>query len=107
MPVPVPLRPLGLIKEVIDTTGLAVTHVFEDLVFIEHNAFLLQMGERGEEVRLYFNSESTAGMREAIARQLAVEGGKRGLAIERLGTFRVAQDEGSEQLQLEFLEGVL
>lgn len=103
----VPFRPLGLIKEVIETTGLEITHVFEDLVFIEHNSYLLQMGERGEEVRLYFNSESTAGMRGDIARQLTEEGGKRGLTIERRGTFRVAQDEGGASFQLEFLEGVL
>lgn len=103
----VPYRPLGLIKEVIETTGLEITHVFEDLVFIEHNSYLLQMGERGEEVRLYFNCESTAGMRGDIARHLAEEGGKLGLMIERRGTFRVAQDEGEVSFQLEFLEGIL
>ena len=102
----IPYRPLGLIKEVIESIGLAITHVFEDLVFIEHNAFFLQMGERGEEVRLYFNTESDVAVRDDIARQLAEEGRKQGLNIEWLGTFRVAQGEGSEHFQLEFLEGV-
>jgi hypothetical protein len=102
----VPYRPLGLIKEVIETTGLEITHVFEDLVFIEHNTYLLQMGERGEDVRLYFNSESTADMRGDIAFHLAEEGGKHGLTVERCGTFRMAQDEGEASFQLEFLEGI-
>jgi hypothetical protein len=103
----VPFRPLGLIKDVIEATGLTITHVFEDLVFIEHNAFFLQMGDRGEDVRLYFNTESQVDMREEIARQLAAEGRKRSLDIARMGTFRVAQDEGSEQFHLEFLDGIL
>ncbi len=103
----VPFRPLGLIREVIDSTGLEITHVFEDLVFIEHNTFLLQMGDRGEEVRLYFNSESTVALRDDIARRLAEEGGKQGLNIERLGTFRVTQEEGSAHFDLEFLERTL
>lgn len=104
---PVPFRPLGLIKDVIDATGLSITHVFEDLVFIEHNAFFLQMGDRGEDVLLYFNTESQVDMREEIAQRLAEEGRKRSLNIERFGTFRVAQEEGSAQFQLEFLEGIL
>lgn len=104
---PVPFRPLGLIKEVIDSTGLAITYVFEDLIFIEHNAFLLQMGDRGEEVRLFFNTESAVEHREEIAWRLAEEGRKRNLQIGRLGTFRVAQEEGSEHFQLEFLDGAL
>lgn len=103
----VPFRPLGLIKDVIEATGLTITHVFEDLVFIEHNAFFLQMGDRGEDVRLYFNTQSQADMREKIARQLATEGRIRNLNIWRTGTFRVTQEEGSEQFQLEFLEGIL
>lgn len=103
----VPFRPLGLIKEVIEAIGLGITHVFEDLVFIEHNAFFLQMGDRGEEVRLFFNTESTIELRDEIAWRLTEEGRKLGLLIERLGTFRVVQEEGSEHFQLEFLEGVL
>ena len=103
----VPFRPLGLIKEVIEASGLAITHVFEDLVFIEHNAFFLQMGKRGEDVRLFFNIESKAELREEIALRLSEEGRKCGLRIERLGTFRAAQEEGSEHFQLEILEGAM
>ncbi len=103
----IPFRPLGLLRQVIDTTGLEITHVYEDLLFIEHNAFLLQMGERGADVRLYFNTESAVDRRQEIASQLG-EGGKTlGLHIERTGTFRMAQDEESEQLRLEFLEDTL
>lgn len=104
---PVPFRPLGLIKEVIEATGLTITHVFDDLVFIEHNAFFLQMGDRGEEVRLFFNTDSKIELRQEIAMRLAEEGRKLGLEIERCGTFRVAQEEGDEHFQLEFLEGAL
>ena len=103
----VPFRPLGLIKEVIETIGLGITHVFEDLVFVEHNAFFLQMGERGEEVHLYFNAESAVDSRQEIARQLAEEGRQVGLLIKRQGTFRMTQEEGREQFRLEILAGAL
>lgn len=45
---PLPYRPLGYIREVVNQLGLEVTYIYEDLVYIEHNAFLLQMGDRGK-----------------------------------------------------------
>ena len=51
----VPYRPLGLIMEAVELMGLEVTHAYEDLVFISHNAFLLRMGSEGQQVYLYFN----------------------------------------------------
>ncbi len=103
----IPFRPLGLLRRVIDTTGLEITYVYEDLLFIEHNAFLLQMGERGADVRLYFNTESAVDRRQEIAFLLAEGGRNLGLHIERRGTFRMSQDEESEQFRLEFLDGAL
>ncbi|KAB2888979.1 MAG: hypothetical protein F9K32_14470 [Desulfobulbaceae bacterium] len=103
----IPYRPLGLLRELIESMGLQITHVFEDLIFIEHNAFLLQMGEEGADVRLWFNSESLPAERPAIAATLAKAGADCGLRVERRGTFRLEQQVGAEQLCLELLDGVL
>ena len=103
----IPYRPLGLLRELIESIGLQITHVFDDLLFIEHNAFLLQMGKEGADVRLWFNSESLPAERPAIAATLTAAGTECGLRIDRRGTFRLAQEEGAEQLRLELLDGVL
>ena len=103
----IPCRPLGLLRELVEVMGLQITHVFEDLLFIEHNAFLLQMGEEGADVRLWFNSQSLPAERPAIAATLTAAGMERGLRIDRRGTFRLTQEEGAEQLQLELFDGVL
>jgi hypothetical protein len=100
----VPYRPLGLVKEVVDTMGLQITHTYEDLVFIEHNAFLLQMGERSEDVYLYFNIESAVEMREEITGHLSRAGRPLNLKIRRHGIFRMTQEDDGENIQLEFLE---
>lgn len=103
----IPCRPLGLLRNLVEAMGLHVTHVFEDLVFIEHNAFLLQMGEEGADVRLWFNDESLPAERPAIAGALVEAGTDYGLRIDRRGTFRLTQQAGAEQLQLELFDGVL
>ena len=99
----VPYRPLGLVTSLVESVGLEVTHSYEDLVFIEHNAFLLQMGEQGEEVLLHFNVDAEPGRRDDITAMLSRAGRPFDLVVRRLGTFRMAQAEESENIVLEFL----
>ena len=70
----IPYRPLAIVREIINAMGLEVTYAYEDLVHVEHNAFLLQMGESGEIVNLYFNTESLAEERDKITDRLCEEG---------------------------------
>ena len=63
---PVPFRPLGILKMLLETLGFEVTHCYEDLVFIEHNAFLMRMEAKGEAVSLFFNTESDRDKRDEI-----------------------------------------
>lgn len=100
----IPCRPLGLIKEMINTVGLEVTYVYEDLVFIQHNAFLLQMGEQGEDVGVRFNTESNPDARTELAGRLTRAGSLFNLVISEQGLFRLSHEEGEENFQIEFLE---
>lgn len=99
----IPVRPLGLIKELIDTTGLNITHVYEDLVFIEHNAFILQMGEKGEDVKIVFNTESVEDKRPEIQEELTKRAETFGLKLTSGGTYALTEGEDNT-LDIEFFE---
>lgn len=99
----IPKRPLGLIKELIDTTGLEITHVFDDLVFIEHNAFLLQFGEKGEDVKIVFNTDCEEDKRPGIQEELAKRAATLGLKLTSGGTYSITAGEG-ENLNIQFFE---
>lgn len=101
----VPYRPLGHIREMINALGLEVTYIYEDLVYIEHNAFLLQMGERGELVYLYFNTASDPAERDDIAGQLEKAGRARELSVQRKGTFSMSQVPDEERIEMAFFDG--
>ncbi len=101
----VPYRPLGHIREMVNALGLEVTYIYEDLVYIEHNAFLLQMGERGEVINLYFNTESDPTERDDITGQLKKAGQARELSIHRKGTFTMSQVPDEERIELAFFDG--
>lgn len=99
----VPYRPLGLIMEAIEQMGLEVTHAYEDLVFISHNAFLLRMGSQAEQVHLYFNEDCEPDQRGPLHGQLSRFGAEYGLTILCSGTYTMEQRE-DEQLDIHFKE---
>jgi len=100
----VPYRPLGILKMVVEHLGFQVTHCYEDLVFIEHNAFLLRMEEQAEEVSLFFNSESDVDKRDEIAELFKTEGKAHQLVISSPGTYQMIPNEADGTIQLEFQE---
>lgn len=98
-----PYRPLGIITEVIEAMGLDVTYAYDDLVFIEHNAFLLRMGEQGEQVYLFFNEESAPDSRGEVKKQLAEHASPKGLQILSRGTY-VMKPREDDQIDIHFNE---
>ena len=99
----VPYRPLGIITQIVEQMGLDVTYAFEDLLFISHNAFLLRMGDAGEDVFLYFNVESEESQRGDIQEQLVTLGLEHGIKFIYSGTYTMKPRE-DEQLDIHFDE---
>lgn len=102
IPQNIPHKPLGLIKTLIETCGLDVSYVYDDLVFINHNAYLLQMGEQGEDIGIWFNSESNLADRPVMLKQLVEAGVKMSLNIFEKGTYSLKSEDNEESFRLEF-----
>ena len=101
---PVPFRPLGILKMLLETLGFEVTHCYEDLVFVEHNAFLMRMEAKGEEVSLLFNTESDLDKRDEIEELLKNEGKAHNLIISSSGTYQMIPNEADGTINIEFKE---
>ena len=99
---PVPFRPLGILKNMMEILGFEVTHCYEDLVFIEHNAFLMRMEAKGEAVSLFFNTESDLNKRDEIEELLKSEGKTHNLIISRSGTYQITPNEADGTINIEF-----
>jgi hypothetical protein len=55
------LKPLGKVRELVEAAGMAISYAYDDLVFLDHNAFLLQFDEDGRTVFIHTNSEADIG----------------------------------------------
>lgn len=98
----VPLRPLSRIQFVVEKLGLKITYAYDDLIFVEHNAFIIKMGMRGEDIYVYVNIDADVKEYPAIIENLVGEAKKNGLIVKYSGRFKMA-DAGNEQIQIEFL----
>ena len=101
---PIPYRPLGLVKTLVESLGFQISHCYEDLVFMEHNAFLLRMEDRGEEISLLFNTESDLDKRDEIAGLFTSEGRKHQLIVSCPGTYQMTANEEDGTITLQFQE---
>lgn len=97
------LKPLGKVKELVESVGMGISHAYDDLVFLDHNAFLLQFGADSRAVIVHTNSEADekeAG--EGISR-LKKGGSVTDLDIVVGGLYTMSQSE-DETISIEFHE---
>lgn len=98
-----PYRPLGLVKEMLETIGMEITYSYEDLVFIQHNHFLLQFGKSGELLLFYTNIETGAEVAAEFFKAVQAVAVTAGFTLLHCGRYRLTPADG-ENLSLEFLD---
>jgi hypothetical protein len=99
---PVPFRPLGILKMVLETLGFEVSHCYEDLIFVAQNVFLLRMEAKGEEVSLIFNTQSDFDRREEIEDLLKKACKTHDLVISCSGTYQMTTNATDGTINIEF-----
>ena len=96
------LRPLGKVKELVESIGMGMSFAYEDLVFLEHNAFILQFGEDNKSLVVHTNEE--ADLKELAAGLASLEKAAAAYAFQIVKgkAYRLSQ-AGDEKITLEFL----
>jgi len=97
------LRPLGTVMQLLEELGHEVTYAFEDLVFVNHSDFLLQFGETGSVLHLFFNKECAKKDADAIEESLIPAADKKGLSIATKGRYSLSE-QPDENLQIRFFD---
>ncbi|MGD9823110.1 hypothetical protein [Desulfobacter sp.] len=99
------LRPLGIATEIIQETGLNVTYTYDDLVFIEHNPFIIQFDdENAKNLKLFFNIDCEHEAAGKLASQLKNAASQREFTITASGKFEMKQKENTEEIDIKFIE---
>ena len=97
-----PPKPLGYVKQGLAELGHEISYVYEDLIFPDHTAYLIQFGEVGNELLIYTNIECSEDDAESIKNELTgVLAGRIGFSLIYKGRFNMEQVPG-EELKISF-----
>lgn len=97
------LKPLGVVKTIVESAGMGISYAYDDLVFLEHNAFLLQFTDNDKEILIHTNSEAEGEeIKDSIAKLKNVAAAQ-GVTFTDGGLYTLAQAD-DENIRIEFLQ---
>ncbi len=97
------LRPLGKIMDIVGTLSLDVTYAYDDLVFIEHNAFMLRFDKNiANKVYLHFNIDCPLTDAKKIETSLMTSAKQEGVELIPDNNFNLISDNERKELKIEF-----
>jgi hypothetical protein len=101
----IPFRPIGKVREMMMSTGLDISHFYDDLVFSDFSVFILRFDNLNESrIHLYFNTECEKNEKERLYRCLLPESLSAGIDLQYSGSFSLEQLESMEEIKINFME---
>ena len=95
------LKPLGMVKTIVEAAGMGISYAYDDLVFLEHNSFLLQFTDNDHEVMVHVNSEADEATVQGDIERLQKVARNFTLQFTR-GTHYTLVPEGEDAIRIEF-----
>jgi len=97
------LKPLGMVKTIVEAAGMGISYAYEDLVFLEHNSFLLQFADNGGEIAIHVNSEADEDTVRPDIERLQKVACSQNMHFARGGFYTLVPD-GEGTIRIEFRE---
>ncbi len=94
-------KPLGKITAILADLGLEVTYAYDDLVFVQHSAFLLRFAHDPAEVDLFCHADCNELEADMAVEEIVRSGRAEGFVIRPRGTYTLSQ-HGDQAIRLEF-----
>ncbi|MCI5134763.1 MAG: hypothetical protein D3920_06755 [Candidatus Electrothrix sp. AW2] len=98
----IPLMKLGVVKEIVEATGMGVSYAYEDLIFLDHNALLLQFTDESDTVLVHTNQEADMGLAQEAIAALKEAAQAREMTLLDGSKYTLSQGE-DEQINLKFI----
>lgn len=95
------LNPLGTVKTIVEAAGMGISYAYDDLVFLEHNSFLLQFTDNDHEVTIHLNSEADEATVQRDIAQLQQVALDHAMQFTR-GTLYTLVPAGEDAIRIEF-----
>ncbi|MDG4474949.1 hypothetical protein [Thiovibrio frasassiensis] len=95
------LKPLGKVKTIVEAAGMGISYAYDDLVFLEHNSFLLQFTDNDHEIMIHVNSEADEATVHGDIERLQEVARNQAMQFSR-GTHYTLIPAGEDAIRIEF-----
>jgi hypothetical protein len=96
------LPPIGKVLNWLEASGFVVSYAYDDLVFVESNAFLLRFDQLDpQKIVIHINMECESDMATELEKKLALEAKSHELTPLKGGRFRLSQ-KNEEEIDVSF-----
>lgn len=96
-------RPIGKVREMILSTGLDISHFYDDLVIADHSLFIIRFDEKSEsKIHLYFNRDCEDREKKRLYRCLLPESRSAGIDMQLSGSFIIEEVPALEEVKITF-----
>ena len=98
-------RELTKIKELIEELGFTISYPYDDLLFVDSNAFLIQFDDTNlNSFFLHFNDCLSQEVQTELKDRITSSSTEKGLKINQKGQFQLKQKEGGDnEVELKFI----
>jgi len=86
-------RPLGKITALLAELSLEVTYAYDDLVFVQHSAFLLQFTADPARLKLFINTECEPAVANDVAANIVLGFHEAGFEVIPAGRYFITPNE--------------
>ena len=98
------LRPLYIIEEIAKEIGKEISHVYDDLVFIEDSEVLFQFADTPPEtIYLFIHQEMEKEAFEALLAKYEIVARRKSIALQYKGRFTLVPNEESKEIEIQFI----
>jgi hypothetical protein len=98
-------KPLGYVKQGLAEMGHELSYAYDDLIFPDNTAYLIQFGEANYELNIYINKDCPEDDRGILTKELTnVFAGSVGFSLNFPGKFILTPKEESEEMELAFVD---
>ncbi len=87
-------RELGLVREALTAAGMDISYAYEDLVFLEHNGFLLQFTDDPHKLLIHVHNGADTDTISRTVALLQTKGADLKLVFTRGGGYRIHEADG-------------
>lgn len=90
---------------ILNGTGLEITWAYDDIVFVEHSAYLVKFNDDNtRELLIYFSTDCEPMDQRYILSQLKIAADNEEMTIRHAGSFTFLDHDGQDEIQIRFEE---